>query len=233
MVKISSPGGAKSAGSAGAAAPHENVRFLLADDHAVMRKGLNLILSSAYPGAIFGEAGDCRQALEVATRQTWDLVVLDIAMPGRGGLDVLKELRTLCPKTPVLVLSMHAERPFAVRAFRAGAAGYLTKASAGAELLRAVERLLAGGRYVSAVLAEQLASDLGHAGGEAQHERLSDREFEILRLIASGKTVKEMAAELNLSGNTISTYRTRILEKMQMNTNAELMHYALSNKLTD
>ena len=225
--------GAKSEGSGVVAAARAGQRILLADDHAVMRNGLKLILSAAYTGATFGEAGDCRQALEVATRQEWDLIILDIAMPGRGGLDVLKELRTLCPKTPVLVLSMHAERPFAVRAFRAGAAGYLTKASAGAELLRAVERLLAGGRYVSAELAEQLASELGHVGGDVQHERLSAREFEILRLIASGKTVKEMAAELTLSGNTISTYRTRILEKMKMKTTAELMHYAISNKLVE
>jgi DNA-binding NarL/FixJ family response regulator len=154
-------------------------------------------------------------------------------MPGRGGLDVLKEFQAQCPKTPVLVLSMHAEQQFAVRAFRAGAAGYLTKASAGAELLRAIEHILAGGRYVSTVLAEQLVSELGHPGGSTPHERLSDREFEILRLIASGKTVKEMASDLALSGNTISTYRTRILEKMKMRTNAELTHYAISNKLVE
>jgi len=233
MVKSSSTGSAKSEGRTGAAAARAGLRILLADDHAVMRNGLKLILSSAYAGAIFGEAGDCREALAAACQHKWDLIILDIAMPGRGGLDVLKELRAQCPKTPVLVLSMHAEQPFAVRAFRAGAAGYLTKASAGSELLRAVERILAGGRYVSAVLAEQLASELGHAGGEALHERLSDREFEILRLIAGGKTVKEIASELILSGNTISTYRTRILEKMKMNTTAELMHYAISNNLAE
>jgi two-component system invasion response regulator UvrY len=208
-------------------------RILIADDHAVMRNGLQLILTGAFKGAKFGDAENCQQALETALAHQWDLIILDISMPGRGGLDVLKELRAQCPKTPVLVLSMHAERQFAVRAFRAGAAGYLTKASATVELIKAVEHILAGGRYVSAVLAEQMASELGRTGGGLLHERLSDREFEILRLIASGKTVKEIAAELVLSGNTISTYRTRILEKMKMRTNAELTHYAISNTLVE
>lgn len=209
------------------------MRILLADDHAVLRSGLKLMLAEAFPNVVFGEAEDSRQALEAALSQLWDLIILDLSMPGRGGLDVLKELHAQCPKTPVLVLSMFSERQFAVRAFRSGASGYLTKASAGSELHKAVERVLAGGRYVSAVLAEQLASELGTIGTGVLHERLSDREFEILRLIASGKTVKEIADELSLSGNTISTYRTRILEKMKMRTNAELTHYAISNKLIE
>ena len=209
------------------------MRVLLADDHAMMRSGLKLLLAEAFKEVTFGEAEDCRQALEAALAHHWDLVILDLSMPGRGGLDVLKEFQAQRPKTPVLVLSMYAEREFAVRAFRAGAAGYLTKASAATELPRAVERVLAGGRYVSAVLAEQLASELGRAGGGLLHERLSEREFEILRLIGSGKTVKEIAAELVLSGNTISTYRARILEKMKMRTNAELTHYAISHKLVE
>ena len=209
------------------------MKILLADDHAVMRSGLKLILVEAFKEARFGEAEDCRQALEAALAHHWDLLILDVSMPGRGGLDVLKELKAQRPKLPVLVLSMYAERPFAVRAFRAGASGYLTKASAGTELVRAVERILAGGRYVSAVLAEQLATELGRTGNGLLHERLSAREFEILRLIASGKTVKEIAAELARSGNTISTYRTRILEKMKMRTSAELTHYAVSNKLVE
>lgn len=209
------------------------MRILLADDHALLRNGLKLILTEAFKDAEFGETGDCRQALESALAHPWDLVILDISMPGRGGLDVLKELHALRPSIPVLVLSMYTERQFAVRAFRVGAAGYLTKSSAGPELLSAVKRILAGGRYVSTELAEQLASDLGTIGSGVLHERLSNREFEILRLIASGKTVKEMATELNLSGNTISTYRTRILEKMNMRTNAQLTHYAISNKLIE
>jgi two-component system invasion response regulator UvrY len=209
------------------------MKILIADDHAVMRHGLRLILADAFEHVDVGEAEDCQQALEAALEQQWDLVILDISMPGRNGLDVLKALKTQRPALPVLVLSMHPEQQYAVRAFRSGAAGYLTKASAGAELVKAVERILAGGRYVSAALAEQLASELGQTGGGMLHERLSDREFEILRQIASGRTVKEIAAELVLSVNTISTYRTRILEKMRMHTSAELTHYAIANKLVE
>jgi two-component system invasion response regulator UvrY len=209
------------------------MKILLADDHAMLRSGLKLMLAEAFKDATFGEAENSQQALDAANSQAWSLIILDISMPGRGGLDVLKEIRSQRITTPVLMLSMYAERQFAVRAFRAGASGYLTKASAGTELIRAVERVLAGGRYVSTVLAEQLASVLGGAGNSQLHERLSNREFEILRLIASGKTVKEIAAELSLSGNTISTYRTRILEKMAMHTNAELTYYAISNKLVE
>ena len=209
------------------------MRILLADDHALMRRGLQLMLGESLKDAKFGEAADCRQALEAALTNHWNLVILDVSMPGRGGLDVLKELKSRRPKLPVLMLSMYAEQEFAVRALRAGAAGYLSKASAGNELLRAVRRILAGGRYISATLAEQLASELDRPQGGLLHNQLSAREFEILRLIAAGKTVTEIAIELVLSGNTISTYRARILEKMQMRTNAELMHYAIRNKLVE
>jgi two-component system invasion response regulator UvrY len=209
------------------------MRILLADDHALLRGGLKLMLTEAFKDTSFGEAENCQQALEAALNHPWELIILDISMPGRGGLDVLKEIRAQRISTPVLMLSMYAERQFAVRAFRAGASGYLTKASAGTELIRAVERILAGGRYVSTVLAEQLAAVLGNHGCDLLHERLSDREFEILRLIGSGKTVKEIAAELALSGNTVSTYRTRILEKMNLHTNAELTHYAISHNLIE
>jgi len=136
------------------------MRILLADDHAMLRSGLKLMLGEAFKDVDFGETGDCRQTLEAALTQPWDLVILDLSMPGRGGLDVLKELHAQCPKMPVLVLSMHAERQYAVRTFRAGASGYLTKASAGTELIRAVKRILEGGRYISTVLAEQLAAEL-------------------------------------------------------------------------
>jgi len=209
------------------------MRILLADDHAMLRGGLKLMLTEAFKEATFGEAENCQQALEAAISQPWALIILDISMPGRGGLDVLKEIRAQRVTTPILMLSMYAERQFAVRAFRAGASGYLTKASAGTELIRAVERILAGGRYVSTVLAEQLAAVLGDHGSDLLHERLSNREFEILRLIGSGKTVKEIAAELALSSNTVSTYRTRILEKMNLHTNAELTHYAISHSLIE
>lgn len=208
------------------------MRILLADDHAMVRSGIKLLLLEAFKEVTFGEAENCQQALELGLAEIWNLVILDVNMPGRGGLDVLKELHAQQPQVPVLMLSMYEERQFAVRAFRAGASGYLTKASAGTELIKAVERILSGGRYVSTALAEQLASVLGGSSGML-HERLSDREFEILRIFASGKTVKEAAADLSLSVNTISTYRSRILEKMGMHTNAELTHYAISNKLIE
>jgi DNA-binding NarL/FixJ family response regulator len=204
---------------------------LIADDHAVVRNGLRLILQECYKDAVFGEAGESREALEMALSDAWDLIILDVSMPGRGGLDVLKEIRAQRPAIPVLILSMHTERQFAVRAFRLGAMGYLTKASASGELLSAVKRLLGGGRYVSSALAEILVSELGSDNVGLRHERLSDREFEILRKIATGKTVKEIADELFLSSNTVSTYRTRILEKMGMRTTAELIRYAISNEL--
>ena len=209
------------------------MRILIADDHAVVRQGLILILTQAFGQAEFGEAADSRQTIEAVLKHHWDLVILDLSMPGRNGLDALKELKTHRPALPVLVLSMHPEQQYAVRAFRLGAAGYITKANASAELVRAVGRILAGGRYVSASLGEQLASELSGPGRGVLHERLSDREFEILRLIASGRTVKEIAAELTLSVNTISTYRARILEKMKMQTSAELTHYAISNGLVE
>jgi len=209
------------------------MKILLADDHALLRGGLKLMLAAAFEAVEFAEAEDCAQALEAALADPWDLIILDISMPGRGGLDVLREIHEQRPRIPVLMLSMYTERQFAVRAFRAGASGYLTKASAGAELIRAVEHLLTGGHYVSAELAEQLAVTLADGAGGMPHERLSAREFEILRLIASGRTVKEIAGDLALSGNTISTYRARILEKMHLRTNAELTHYAISNHLAE
>ena len=209
------------------------MRILIADDHAVVRQGLMLILARALGPVEFGEAANSRQTIAAALQQPWDLLILDLSMPGRNGLEVLKELKTQRPALPVLVLSMHAEEQYAVRAFRAGAVGYLTKASASVELVKAVERILAGGRYVSATMGEKLASALGGPGHALLHEKLSDRELEILRLIASGRTVKEIAVELTLSVNTISTYRTRLLEKMNMRTNAELTHYAISNGLVE
>jgi DNA-binding NarL/FixJ family response regulator len=209
------------------------MKILLADDHAIVRSGLKLVLSDTYGRVEFGEAGDCCQAVEAACAQAWDLIILDIAMPGRGGLEVLKELQQKCPKTPVLILSMFTEQQFAVRALRAGAAGYLTKASAGVELVRAVARILEGGRYVSAELSEQLAGEYSCPTVGMAHERLSGREFEILRLLATGRTVKQIAEDLSLSASTISTYRVRVLEKMKMRTTAELMSYAFSNKLIE
>lgn len=209
------------------------MRILIADDHAVVRQGLMLILARALGPTEFGEAVDSRQTIAVALKQSWDLVILDLSMPGRNGLEALKELKAQRPALPVLVLSMHAEEQYAVRALRAGAAGYLTKANATAELVKAVTHILGGGRYVSATLGEKLASELEGPRPAMLHEKLSDRELEILRLIGSGRTVKEIAAELTLSPNTVSTYRTRLLEKMKMRTSAELMHYAVRNGLAE
>lgn len=207
------------------------MRILIADDHDVVRRGLREMLADEFKDAEFGEASDARQAVSKALLRKWDLLVLDIAMPGRSGLDALKEVKVQRPKLPVLVLSMYPERQYALRALRSGAAGYLTKASASAELVGAVKKILDGGKYVSATLAEQLAGELTAPTRGVPHETLSDREFEVLCLIASGKTVKEIATTLTLSVNTISTHRSRILAKMKMKTSAELTHYAIANKL--
>jgi two-component system invasion response regulator UvrY len=207
------------------------VRILIADDHAVVRQGLKQVLADEFADAEFGEAGTAPEALSLASQGHWDVVVTDISMPGRSGLELLKDLQAIHPHLPVLVLSMHPEDEFAVRVIRAGAAGYLNKDTAPAELAQAVRKVMAGGRYVSAALAEQLATGLQRGGDKPPHELLSDREFEVFRLIASGKAVKEIAAELSLSVKTISTYRTRVLEKMNLRTNADLMRYATQRGL--
>lgn len=209
------------------------MKILLVDDHAILRGGLKLVLNESFHHVEFGEAEDSQQALVTALAQPWDLIILDISMLGQSGLDVLVEIHAQRPHIPVLMLSMFTERQYAVRALQAGASGYLTKASAGTELIRAVERILAGGRYVSAELAEQLAALMGHTSTTLLHERLSNRELEILRLIAAGMTLKEMVLHLALSCNTISTYRARMMDKMQMHTNAELIRYAALNQLVD
>jgi DNA-binding NarL/FixJ family response regulator len=192
---------------------------------------LKLILADHFKKAVFGEARNAHEALTRAAKEKWDVVVLDITMPGRSGLEVLREIKRLRPKLPVLVLSMHPEDQFAVRLLKAGAAGYLTKESAGDELVGAIEKVTAGGRYISPTLAERMASYLDMDVQKAPHERLSDREFLILRMIASGKTVSQIGKELSLSVKTISTYRARLLEKMDMKTNSEITHYALQNQL--
>lgn len=186
------------------------------------------------PGTIiFGEAGTVREALRLVREQDWDVVVLDLSLGDRSGLEVLKELKRIRPRLPVLILSMHSEEQFARRAFKAGAAGYITKDSPRAELVKAINKVIGGGSYASPALAEKLIVDLGKDTDRPLHESLSDREFEVMRLIASGKTVGEIADLLSLSDSTISTYRARILEKMEMKTNAELTHYAIQNKLVD
>lgn len=208
-------------------------KILLVDDHEVVRDGVKKILDKQPGAATFGEAGTAPEALELVREQDWDVVLLDISLGGRDGLEVLREIRRLRPRLPVLILSMHSEELFARRALKAGAAGYVTKGSPRAELAQAVEEVIKGGVYVSPTLAEKLVLDLREGTDRPPHENLSDREFEVLRLIASGKTVSEIADILSLSAGTISTYRARILEKMGMKTNAELTHYAIQNKLVE
>ena len=207
------------------------MKILITDDHAVVRSGLKQILAEEFTRAEFGEATNAQEAIDRVWKENWDVVVLDITMPGRSGLEVLKEIKKSRPKLPVLVLSMHPEDQFAVRLLKIGAAGYMTKESAPNELVGAVKKVMAGGRYVSPALAERMASYLAIDVQTPPHERLSDREFLVLRQIASGKTPTAIAKELGLSVKTISTYRMRILEKMSMSNSAELTHYAIQNQL--
>ena len=209
------------------------MRILITEDHAVVRQGLKLILADHFKKAVFGEARNATEALARVWKEKWDVVVLDITLRGRSGLEVLKEIKRSRPKLPVLILSMHPEDQFAVRLLKAGAAGYLTKESAGDELVGAIKKVVGGGRYISPALAERMASYLTVDVQQAPHERLSDREFLILRMFASGKQVSQIAKELSLSVSTVSTYRARILEKMDMKNNAELTRYALQRGLVD
>jgi DNA-binding NarL/FixJ family response regulator len=209
------------------------IKVLIADDHAILRRGLKEILVRSLDGVMCGEAEDAEQVLTEVQNQTWDLVILDISMPGRSGLDILSDLQRTQPKVPVLVLSMYAEGQYGKRVLKAGASGYMNKESAPEELIKAMQKVLAGGRYVSPALAEELAAALRQDAERPLHETLSRREFEILRMIASGKTVSQIAGELHLSATTVSTYRTRILGKMKLANSAELIRYALQNRLVD
>lgn len=199
----------------------------------MVRHGLKQILADEFKRAVFGEARNAQEALDLVWKENWDIAILDITMPGRSGLDVLREIKKSKPRLPVLVLSMHPENQFAVRVLKRGASGYMTKESAPVELVGAVKKVMAGGRYVSTSLAEKLATYLSSDSQKPAQELLSDREFQVLRLIASGKIVSEIARELSLSVKTISTYRTRILEKMGLRNNAELMHYAMQHQLVE
>jgi two-component system, NarL family, invasion response regulator UvrY len=212
---------------------NKTMKILLADDHAVVRHGLRQILAEEFKRASFGEARNAQEALDLVWKEDWDVVVLDITMPGRSGLEVLREIKKTKPKLPVLVLSMHPENQFAVRVLKRGASGYMTKETVPDELVGAIKKVLAGGRFVSASLAEKLATYVSSDSQKPPQELLSDREFQVLRLIASGKIVSEIAKELSLSVKTISTYRTRILEKMGLRNNAELMHYAMQHQLVE
>ena len=207
------------------------INVLIADDHTVVRQGLKQILSDDPQLTVVGEAADGNEVLTALETLSVDALVLDITMPGRNGLDVLKEVKRKRPTLPVLVLSMHPEDQFAIRILRAGAAGYITKESAPEELVGALRKVCSGGKYVSPQLAERLAVLIGDETTRPPHEKLSDREFEVLRMLALGKTVTEVAEELLLSVKTVSTYRSRVLEKMKMTSNADLTRYALQNGL--
>jgi DNA-binding NarL/FixJ family response regulator len=209
------------------------IRVLVADDHAVVRQGLKQILGDAPGLMVAGEAVNGQEVLDKVRSEPWDVVVLDISMPDRSGLDVLKEIKSERPKLPVLILSMYSEDQYAIRVLKAGAAGYLSKDGAADELVKAIHQVVGGGRYVSPLLAERLAFRIGADSSGLPHETLSDREYQVLRRIAAGKSVTEIAAELSLSVKTISTYRGRILVKMNLRTSAELMHYAMQHDLID
>lgn len=208
-------------------------KILIVDDHEVLRDGVKRAFDKHPDAVIFGEASTEHEALRLVREQDWDVVVLDISLGDRSGLEVLKELKQIRPHLRVLILSLHSEEQFARRTLKAGASGYITKDSPRAELVKAVNKVMSGGRYISATIAEKLLFDLDLGTGRPGHETLSDREFEVLRLIASGKTVSEIAIMLSLSDSTISTYRGRILEKMALKNNAELIHYGVENKLVE
>ncbi|MDL1891877.1 response regulator transcription factor [Sphingobacteriales bacterium CHB3] len=206
---------------------------LIADDHQLIREGIKYMLSEAPEIGTIGEAKNAVEIFEQIEMRPWDVLVLDINLPGRSGLDVLKELRVKHPRLPVLILSMYPEDQFAVRVIKAGAAGYLTKSSAAKELVDALRKIASGGKYINAAVAEKLAEAVDDGIVSTPHERLSDREFEIFKLIGSGKTVGEIAELLNRSVKTISTHRTHILEKMNLHNNADIMQYVFEHKLTE
>ena len=207
------------------------MRVLIVDDHALLRCGLRALLADQFQRAVFGEASDAQEALALLRKKQWDVALIDITLPGKSGLDLLKELKAEWPSLPVLILSGHAEDQFAVRALRAGAGGYMTKESAPEELVKAVRKILAGGQYVSPALGEKLAVETRKDFTCAPHEILSDREYEVMSRIASGKTVTEIADDLSLSVKTISTYRARILEKLDVKNSAAIVQYAHRNGL--
>ena len=207
------------------------IQILIVDDHAIVRRGLRALLADEFRGSTFGEAAEGRQALEQLRRKKWDVALLDISLPGKSGLDLLKEIKAEWPGLPVLILSGHPEDQFAVRVLKAGAGGYMTKDSAPEELGKAVRKILAGGRYVSPTLAEKLALGVTHDFTRTPHETLSDREYDVMSRIALGKTVTEIAEELSLSAKTISTYRVRVLEKLGVRNSAQIIQYAIRNSL--
>ena len=208
-------------------------KVLVADDHAVVREGIKRIIEETADMVVAGEAVNGWEVLDKARGGDYDVVVLDISMPGKNGMEILKELKRERPGIPVLILSMHPEEQYALRALRAGASGYVTKESAPDELIAALEKVLRGSKYITSALAERLVLDIGVGSEESLHEKLSDRELQVLCLLAEGKTINQIGQELCLSAKTISTYRSRIMQKMAMKTNAQLIRYAIKHGLVD
>jgi DNA-binding NarL/FixJ family response regulator len=211
----------------------QRLRVLIADDHAIVRQGLRQILSDTADLEVAGEADNGVAAIQLARAQPWDVMLMDVSMPDRNGIDALKIIRKEFPRLPVLILSMYPEDQYAIRALKAGAAGYLTKQSAPEQLVHAIRQVANGKKYVSAALALELAEAISEDSARAPHEKLSDREYQTLCLIASGKTLTQIGEELNLSVKTVSVYRARLLEKMKLNNNAELTHYGLKHGLVE
>lgn len=209
------------------------IRVFLADDHTLFREGLKQIFSDTKDIVVKGEGSSGQEVIDKIEHKNFDVVILDISMPDMSGLDILKQVKTKSPETAILILSMYAEDQYAVRAFRAGAAGYLTKAQAPTELLDAIRKIAVGGKYISERAAEKLVTSLDPNVGTPDFQKLSDREYQIMLMIASGKTVKEIASELVLSGSTVSTLRARILKKMNFENNADITHYVLQEKLIE
>ena len=207
------------------------MRILITDDHSVVRRGLKQILLHEFPTAFIDEGSDAEMLIKKVIKEQWDLIITDISMPGRSGLDALQQIKADHPKLPVLVLSGHPEEQYALRVLKAGASGYLNKDADPVELIKAVHRILQGKKYITPTIADQLIADLDKNDDKQAHELLSDREFEVFKLIASGKSVSDIAAQMMLSVTTVSTYRSRILMKMNLKTNAELTMYAIEHKL--
>lgn len=209
------------------------MKVLIIDDHALVRQGMISLLNEHFKGVEIGEASDAKTGLIAATQSPWDLVVVDITMPGRNGLGLLQDLKREKPSQPVLIISAHAEKDYALRALKLGASGYISKQSAADALVAAVQRILSGRRYISPALAEQLAGAIAGESPGTSHETLSNRELQVFRLIATGKTIKEISADLALSAKTVATYRSRIAEKMGLVSNVELTRYAMQHHLVD
>ncbi len=209
------------------------IRILVADDHPIFRAGVKQILAGTSDMEVTDEAGSGQEVLSKVSKSDCDVVLLDVSMPGIGGLEALKQLRRMKPKLPILIVSMHSEKQYAIRAIKAGASGYVRKISAPEELINAIRRIYRGGKYITPSLAEELANAMPVETEKPLHQSLSNREYQVMCLIAKGRTTKEIAGELAISPSTVATYRTRVLNKMNMKTNTDLTHYAINNQLLD